>query len=814
MSSTAKTKLFLLPLLIGACFSAPQIVLSQTVRIVSNVPVAKTTQVIGTNGPSEFWSTQKFNDLKDVGMNSYRIFLAHGHFERADDDGQYGSPTIATFRSQIESQATLTLKRQKAEQLVKFSNLHGWVPAKMREMLRDFSSLPDFKTAMVIRISANWKPSNAVNWFPPGFPEISDCKVNGRLVTWAPLTEADWNEAWVNAFASVYYFNVYLGSEYKVDLWGAHNEANHAVQGWCGTRKEYLKYIATVKNAVDFAYQQFLGNRAHDFMVGSFALTNASPETVVPRVYNWRAWACDLALLPGSACSSITGHQGLTQQELTESGYIPSANDYYDIHPYGSNAGHSTQGLRTIIQSGPVRVAKIAMSEWADYGRDKVTPIWDSNRILKIVSEIGENMLRTSDSSRPAYVDISHVWRLFEGNNTADGFVNRITNERRAGFYAAQLLIPSLKGGKDVLSLSSNANVENVSYLATKPNASSVEVFFTNTHPDGQRPITFDASAFSALNRATIYEFSKNRHGAEVQTPKLTFDYTGGSFNYTIPPASIIKIVLTRGGTTITPTATPTATRTATATSTPTATRTATPTQTNTPTASPSPSPSPTATATATTVATATITATATATPTSTAVATRPIDPTFTPTPTPTAATTQLDQDVTPRLVHGRSKRPVPGAVIESSMKTFYYNTAVTPKPIYFELILKNELAKATHVWTNFFGGKRVTLYGSAERKIAQIILPVEAGVYPLQIRHQNGKVLVDGLLYAYYTRSAADNTALAKIRTATPGQPKHLRVNCGKKWIKVKLKRGPLKIPKQCAGIKRSKIRIVPIAK
>src|SRR5260370_11102829 len=69
---------------------------SSTTVTVSGAQWGVSTQYIGANEGDQYFN---INDLKDLGINTYRIYGGISRWEWQDDDGVFRSPTIAQIKA-------------------------------------------------------------------------------------------------------------------------------------------------------------------------------------------------------------------------------------------------------------------------------------------------------------------------------------------------------------------------------------------------------------------------------------------------------------------------------------------------------------------------------------------------------------------------------------------------------------------------------------------------------------------------------------------------------------------------------------------
>jgi hypothetical protein len=183
-------------------------------------------------------------DLTDMGMNTYRLYGGMSRWEAQDDDGVYGSPSIATIKANLNSinwawwDNVMTNPPSGTDYW-----WSGGTPIWTGNARTLFQALKDngIRPVVTLRNVDNaGNPAWAAALNPPNTPE-------------------DWNEWWEHVFATVYWFNV--RNDYRVDDWQVHNEPNHATQGWGGSEADYWEFVRQTNDAIQYVYTTYLPGR-------------------------------------------------------------------------------------------------------------------------------------------------------------------------------------------------------------------------------------------------------------------------------------------------------------------------------------------------------------------------------------------------------------------------------------------------------------------------------------------------------------------------------------------------------------------------
>ncbi|MDQ3005079.1 MAG: hypothetical protein M3R47_06800, partial [Chloroflexota bacterium] len=217
--------------------------------VVSGTQMGVSSCYLGANeGSSDF----NINDFTDLGINTYRIYGGMSRWEPVDDDGVYGSPTIAQIKANV--------------------NVINW--AAWDNIMTNPPSGTDYHWSDV-----NGWQGNARTMF--GALQTAGVKPvvvlrnvdNGDKPVWAaalnpPNSTDDWNEWWEHVFATVYWFNV--RNNYQVDDWAIHNEPNSGAQGWGGTITDYYAFAQQTNDAIQYVYATYLpGRTPHVYAPGT-----------------------------------------------------------------------------------------------------------------------------------------------------------------------------------------------------------------------------------------------------------------------------------------------------------------------------------------------------------------------------------------------------------------------------------------------------------------------------------------------------------------------------------------------------------------
>ncbi|MGE5529730.1 MAG: hypothetical protein ACM3X6_11400 [Patescibacteria group bacterium] len=207
-----------------------------SVLTVSGTPWGITSMYTGAcEGDVDF----NVNDMLDLGINVYRMWWGMGRLEWQDDDGVYGSPTIAEIKANPDIinwawwDNAFTVRPAYAWE----EGIWQGTTAQQLQGLQANNILP------VVTLRPYHKSSQAA-WAIPLCP---------------PDTVEDQNEWWEHVFATIYWCNV--RNNYGVDDWQVHNEPDNGGQGWAGTEAQYYQFVQLTYDAIKYVYDTYLPGR-------------------------------------------------------------------------------------------------------------------------------------------------------------------------------------------------------------------------------------------------------------------------------------------------------------------------------------------------------------------------------------------------------------------------------------------------------------------------------------------------------------------------------------------------------------------------
>lgn len=385
MTSKKLPAIFLISVLIYLSINLLNSVNAQSQEIISSsgTPRGISTHYIGAvEGSADF----NLDDLKDLGINTYRIYGGMSRWEAQDDDGRYGWPSIAQIKATPDIinwnwwDEVMTNPPNGSDYW--WSGSPGTVWQGNARTIFSTLKQAGIRPVLTIRnVDDKWNPSWALQLNPP-------------------RTEDDWNEWWEHVFATVYWLNV--RNDYQVDDFEIHNEPDNRDQGWGGTQADYFELVKVAKDAIDYVYKTYLPDRTYHIH---------APVTV-----GGSRWPLDAL-----------------QQ-------IPTDFDSINIHDYASDISDYTQRVHEWMNDNDHSNSPLWLGEWGTYetGYDDIS----------FALNLMKNMIRGSQPGKN-YIYGSHLFSLYDWG-TEGGFKGLIgaNGERQVSYYALRMGIRALQGGR------------------------------------------------------------------------------------------------------------------------------------------------------------------------------------------------------------------------------------------------------------------------------------------------------------------------------------------------------------------------------
>lgn len=434
---------------------------------VTNTQIGITQQMVGAvEGDGGF----AVADMTELGINNYRMYGGASRYEPVDDDGVFGSPTIAQIKANpnVINWAAWDTQFNRSDGY--FWSLYG-----AAEQVSSATMLTELENAN-IKVVMTVRPQD-----------------NNSTPAWMPAvpiaTEAERNEWWEHVFATVYYINVTKG--WNVDHWEIHNEPNQTGQGWAdngGTKEEYAEFAILTADAINYVYATYLGNRPR--------FIHAPTLSGNPNRSQWSPYLLDT---------------------------IDSTFNVFDYHWYGSNQGDQAAGYHADIAAhNPDGVIEpIFNSEWGTYR--------DSYNTQANAMSFSNQLYQMNQPS--TYAMGSQVFSLYPWGSAFDGLITT-TGAKTETFWAFKTLIPAMQGGKANYNVTTSA-ATSLNILGTKGADGKVYIAVINNTGTTYN-ITANVGAHVSSGTAKVIEYSATNKAVQVAAPnvsggQLTFTSNTGS---------------------------------------------------------------------------------------------------------------------------------------------------------------------------------------------------------------------------------------------------------------------------------------------
>ena len=398
------------------------------------------------------------NDLTGAGINTYRIYGGMARWEWQDDDGVYGSPSIADIRANPNAvnwawwDSAMTTPPNGSDYW--WSGTNNLWQGNARTIFAGLKANGIRPVLTIRNRDNNGNPAWSAN---------------------PPVTQADWNEWWEHVFATVYWLNV--RNDYRVDDFEVHNEPNNQGQGFGGTQADYFELVRQTKDAVDFVYRTYLPGRTYHIY---------APVT--------------------------TGGSSWTNDALQQ---IPTSFDSVDIHNYSSDITGYTRQVHGWMNATGHPGYPLWMSEWATYrgGYDNASTA---------VKTVLNNMIRGSrpgdDHIDGSHLFTFYDWDGFTGGfQNFQGLVNGAGAKLRT-YYAVRMGTRALAGCRPTYqSTSSSASVL---AITTRDALGGIYLLVANGG-NKATTVDANLSSLITSGTGTQWEFSAANNDVVVGNPAL-----------------------------------------------------------------------------------------------------------------------------------------------------------------------------------------------------------------------------------------------------------------------------------------------------
>lgn len=446
---------FSLALVLGAVCPALTDASAPIAVQISSTPIGKSTRYIGAcEGNVDFEPA----DLVDLGINTYRIYGGMSRWELEEDDGVYGSPSIAQIKQN--------------------PNIIPW--DRWDSVMSAPKTGSDYAFSKKLNDRDLWQGSartifealkqNNIR------PVITIRNVDSRYnPAWArrlnpPNSEADRNEWWEHVFATVYWLNV--RNDYRVDDFEIHNEPDAPTLGWQGNQNDYFELVRIASEAIAYVYNTYLPERTFHIHA--------------PKTRQDSRW-------PKQALASI-----------------PNYFDTVNVHNYSLDVSTYTRRVRNWIDKSELAYAPLWIGEWGTY----TAGYSDLEFSLNLI----KNLIRMS---QPGYAHVygSHLFSLYDWGHDRDfeGLINA-QGDRTLSYYAFRMAIRALQGGRNVLQIASSD--PSLTVMATQQDPSTTFLLLVNPQRRDRNIEAYFPNLTSAA-QVIAWEFSQSNLDTPIATLNL-----------------------------------------------------------------------------------------------------------------------------------------------------------------------------------------------------------------------------------------------------------------------------------------------------
>jgi len=447
--------------LVSLFISALLVGLGAAAGMAANVTITGTQ--VGTSelsiGGTEGCGGWNINDIVELGANNIRFWAGMSRVEPEDDDGVYGSPTIAEIKADPN-----VIPWDTWDYWFKYYDTYFWAigcPHVEVVLYDQLTQLRDngIRPIVTLRnVDNNDMPAWAMELNPPNTPE-------------------DWNEWWEFCFAWVYYANVL--NNLDIHDWQVHNEPENASQGWDGTLEDYIVFTQYTYDAIKYVYDTYLPGE-------SFRLY--APVAQHPK----GEWVLE------------TIKQNDDIVDVVDVNMYRPWNLVTDVAPiiHGWIDTYDTDGVHEMIH----------ISEWGIYRGS-----YDS--ILQALKWGGELIWHSNLFDYPdAKIEMSSIFSLYNWD-TMPGIIEGIPPEtptKTETYYAFRLIIRGLQDGRPMY-----GQVEDYANQVVNAKASDGTLYVILQAGNKAADITLDVSAHVSSGTATFYEYSANYKDEVIGTANL-----------------------------------------------------------------------------------------------------------------------------------------------------------------------------------------------------------------------------------------------------------------------------------------------------
>lgn len=416
----------------------------------------------------------RFNiqDLIDAGINTYRVYGGMSRWEAQDDDGVYGSPTIAQIKADPNVinwswwDTIMTSPPNGTDYW--WSGNPGSVWAGNATTIFSQLQSAGIRVVLTLRnVDNNGNPAWASQLNPP-------------------VDQNGWNEWWEHVFATVYWLDV--RNHYNVTDFEVHNEPDNSGQGWGGTEAQYFQLVQQTKDAINYVFTTYLPGETY--------------HIYAPVTTGGSSWPNDALQQVGSDFDSV------------------------DVHDYNSDVRSYVEQVHGWMNADGYGSDPLWLSEWATYRGGYTSASKGVGLVLK-------NLIYMSYPGND-HVYGSHLFTFYDWSGFSGGFQNfeglvGADGTRTSSFYALQMATRALIGCRPTYqSTTSNSNLI---AITTKDTAGHYYLLVINTSANTSYTVNADLSKLITTGTGTEWQYDSSHNDTVVGSPSLN----AGHVTFTIP---------------------------------------------------------------------------------------------------------------------------------------------------------------------------------------------------------------------------------------------------------------------------------------
>lgn len=449
-----------LPILTAQVPPTPTPIPTPSVRTSATVTVDGTQWGVSTCYIGAVEGTSRFaiEDIRDLGISTYRLYGGMPRWETQDDDGIYGFPSIDQIKADpnIINWAAWDKVMTNPPNGSDYSwdpNLPRW-QGNAKTLLGQLQK-DNIRTVITLR---NRDDQKNPQWAPN-----------------PPQTMADWNEWWEHVFALTYWLNV--RNHYQVNDFEIHNEPNIKEQGWAGSESDYFTFAQYTHDAIDYVYKTYLPGQIY-------------------HIYG-----------PATSAVSIGNGINMPHDMLKQT---PNTFNGISTHIYDKNVSPYVEKLHTWLHETGHDDYPIWLTEWGSYFKEYNSVPFSTTLLT--------NLIRESSPGKD-YVYGSHIFSLYDYDKQFTGLID-YKGQHRPAYYAIRMGIRALQGCRPTYK--SVVDRKSLHAITTVDKDHNLYLLITNEDSKNYYDVNANLSALRTSGEATMWEFGAAHMDTVAGQPTLT----------------------------------------------------------------------------------------------------------------------------------------------------------------------------------------------------------------------------------------------------------------------------------------------------